>query len=120
MGAIRHRRATKQAQTPTDVRQTQITQPAYLEAKTRSLRGWQTIISVENSHKQPVRMPIFSRCHWSAIPSRRYRTLLDFKLFLSVLLTVRSYMRGIKITINILTKKLVVASSLLGSNGGTN
>jgi hypothetical protein len=39
---------------------------------------------------------------------------------LSVLLTVRSYIRGIKITTNILTKKLVVALSLLGIDGGTN
>jgi hypothetical protein len=52
--------------------------------------------------------------------SRWYRTLLDFQLLLSVLSTVRSYMRGIKITTNILTKKRVVTLSLLGLDAGTN
>jgi hypothetical protein len=37
-----------------------------------------------------------------------------------VLSTVRPYMRSIKITTNILTKKLVVALSLLGVDGRTN
>jgi hypothetical protein len=54
------------------------------------------------------------------IPPRAYRQLLDFQPLLSMLSTLRSYMRGIKIITNILTKKLVVASSLLGLDGGTN
>jgi hypothetical protein len=37
-----------------------------------------------------------------------------------MLSTMRSYMRGIKITTNILTKKLVIALSLLGLDEGTN
>jgi hypothetical protein len=39
--------------------------------------------------------------HMTSIPSRAYRTLLCIQPPLSVLLTVRFYMRGIKITTNI-------------------
>jgi hypothetical protein len=46
--------------------------------------------------------------------------IAHFLPLLSVLLTVRTYMRGIKILTNILTKKLVIASSLLGVEGRTN
>jgi hypothetical protein len=40
--------------------------------------------------------------------------------FVCAFLTVRSYMRGIKITTDILMKRLVVALSLFGLDGGTN
>jgi hypothetical protein len=48
-----------------------------------------------------------------SVPSRAYRTLLDFQPLLSMLSTVRSYIQGIKITTSILTKYLGVLGRFL-------
>jgi hypothetical protein len=53
----------------------------------------------------------------AGIPSSSYRLLLDFDRAFD---RAPPYMRGIKTATNILTKKLVVASSLLGVNRRTN
>jgi hypothetical protein len=54
------------------------------------------------------------------IPSSIARPLLYFLTVHLDFMTVLTYMQGIKITTNILTKKLVIASSLIGVNRKTN
>jgi len=62
----------------------------------------------------------YFRMRINLTPPHLIDLIAHFLPLLSVLLTVHTYMRGIKILTNILTKKLVVASSLLRVEGRTN
>jgi hypothetical protein len=56
----------------------------------------------------------------SVSPPHLIDLIAHFLPLLPVLLTMRTYIRGIKILTNILTKKLAVTSSLLRVDGRTN